>query len=315
MNIKRITAFAAAFVLSLGVLAAVPEVWNNYSGTVISASAKEVDGFVIETDSEGKKFVSGYNGKGGDIRIPDGVEYVAENAFFCDDTWGKKAEDYAIITGLTFPKSCTEVKNQLFNLSGLRLKTVVFEGDAKIGNYAFDCCYGLEKVTVIGSIKEHIGQNAFSNCYYLRSVQIKKNKYEFTIDLYAFGYCHSLTAINIPSKCTYIDNYAFRDCYKLKKLTIPANTRIGGQHTFGYAGMYMKLDKNGEPVGDMEFFVADGKKSGYELHYDRKEKIFKYVKFTPARLTLTVTKGSPAEKYAKENGIKYQYAKSKTSKS
>lgn len=40
MNIKKITAFAAASVLSLGVLAAVPpEVCDNYSGNVISASA------------------------------------------------------------------------------------------------------------------------------------------------------------------------------------------------------------------------------------------------------------------------------------
>lgn len=56
MNIKRITAFAAAFVLSLGVLATVPEEAEDYDGAVVVASADDEDFYepvpvVVESDS------------------------------------------------------------------------------------------------------------------------------------------------------------------------------------------------------------------------------------------------------------------------
>lgn len=56
-------------------------------------------------------------------------------------------------------------------------------------------------------------------------------------------------------------------------------------------------------MGRYSFDIAayfDGSKS-YELVNCKK--------YTPKQLTLTVTKGSPAEKWAKANKVKYVYAK------
>ena len=140
--------------------------------------------------------------------------------------------------------------------------------------------------------------------------------------------CFSLTSINIPSKCTEIYGGAFLNCFNLAKLTIPAKTKIntenGQDSHFGYVNVY------GEH-GWMTF-VADGKTSCSYNRYITKEEAVKtgthytmiygcdvlastdYEEITPRQLTLTVTKGSPAEKWAKESGVKYVYAKSSSSK-
>lgn len=85
-----------------------------------------------------------------------------------------------------------------------KIKKVVFNGDATIGNDAFDWCLNLESVTVKGSIREVIYASAFYGCESLKTVKIEGNKKNFVIGGNAFRDCCSLTSINIPSKCTEI---------------------------------------------------------------------------------------------------------------
>lgn len=378
MNIKKITAFAADFVLSIGVLAAVPEVTEDYDGSVVVASADDED-FECHTYSVKiengryvkKKGIAGYNGKGGDIRIPDGVEYISDEAFWYNKT----------ITSVTFPKSCTLVGTSAFN-GCKKLKKVTFEGDADIGDFAFnetaiksitikgnakigrsiyggyksdkypyddiytleniviggnaeigeagfgsvrslkkvtikgDCkigedafigCWSLKNVTINGAIIDEVGVSAFEYCTSLRMIKLPENENGFRIREFAFKDCWSLSSINIPSKCKSIEYAAFRNCFSLKELTIPEKTELD-EGSVGYSRLYAKKEQAGDKVTDgieMLNFIGDGKKFGYDWN----GKTQKIIKATPARLTLTVTKGSPAEKYAKENGIKYKYAK------
>lgn len=308
MNFKKITAFAAAFVLSLGVLAAVPEEAEDYDGAVVVASADDSwdsdfvdfddDGFMItRSKKDGKVHLIDYDGKGGDIRIPDGVECIDERVF----------REKKTITSVTFPKSCTSVEAVAFSECE-ELKKVTFEGDAKIGTGSFGFCTSLKNVTINGAIIDEIGENAFVGCIYLRTIKISESENDFRIGERAFYNCWSLSSINIPNKCKSIDCAAFINCFSLKELTIPEKTELD-EYSVGYSFLFAKKEQVGAAYItdgiEMLDFIGDGKKFGYEWN----SKTQKIIKATPARLTLTVTKGSPAEKYAKENGIKYKYAK------
>lgn len=48
----------------------------------------------------------------------------------------------------------------------------------------------------------------------------------------AFGYCKSLTSIELPSRITHIEDEAFRDCYNLTNITIPNGVIHIGRKVF-----------------------------------------------------------------------------------
>ncbi|MCM1061784.1 MAG: fibronectin type III domain-containing protein [Eubacterium sp.] len=322
MNIKKIAAVAAAVVMAAGIVTGVPMGTDNAPITAITAEAASSD-FVIITDDNGDKCVSEYKGNGGDITIPDGVLYIREKAFAGNDK----------ITSVTFPKSCKLVDKYSF-AECLNLKKVVFEGDVMFQEGAFNNCVNLESVTVKGSIYVGIGTLAFGSCQNLKTVKISGNENDFIICPSAFRDCYSLTSINIPSKCTEIYGCAFLNCFNLTKLTIPAKTKIntdnGGIGHFGYVSMYKTEEecKNALYGKDAkaDIFVADGKTSEYYYNldvsafkgavmgeYNSTLRLGEIKKFTPKQLTVTVTKGSPAEKWAKANKVKYTYASSSSS--
>ena len=280
-----------------------------------ATSSKEE--FVTKIDQDGDKYLEAYNGKGGDVVIPDGVIWIAKGVFAGNDT----------ITSVTIPKSCIWVDESSFE-ECLNLKTVVFKGDVGIYNKAFRNCIKLESVTVNGSIYDGIYPNAFTGCQSLKTFKIKGDKNEFAIGALAFSDCYSLSSINIPSKCTEIHGKAFLNCFNLTKLTIPAKTKINTEviadYHFGYAETYKSKSDADKALADKSSnvksntYVADGKTKGYVWYisgYDYNKKQFNVIskQYTPKQLTLTVTKGSPAEKWAKANKVKYTYAGSSSS--
>lgn len=292
----------------------------------IDTDAVEViDGFEVKTDEDGYKYVSGYKGKGGDITIPNGTNYVISEVFKGNKT----------ITGVTFPKSCDVIGSSAFE-ECTSLKKVVFNGDAVILRDTFKRCCSLKSVNIKGSIKSHnygylrgfgIDHDAFYECVSLQTVKIEKDDYEFSIENGAFCNCTSLTSINIPNKCTYIGYMTFFNCYNLEKLTIPPKTKCGGyagtdgnhsdieQCCFGCVNLYEKqsIKRGGKYVDEytnVKTIVADGKTSGYYGYYKYwgNDTGWTYTYVIPKQFTAYVTKGSPAEKYCIENGIKYVYA-------
>lgn len=308
MNMKKVTAIAAAVIMAAGICTGVPTGTETASPLAVTAEAASSD-FVIKTDDDGDKYIAGYKGKGGDVVIPDGIVWIDEKAFFGNDK----------ITSVTIPKSCYNIISSYAFAECVNLKKVMIEGDIGINVGAFQYCINLESFTVKGSIHDGIGAGAFDCCEKLKTVKIGGNEYDFVICQNAFDRCYSLTSISIPSKCTKIYGAAFGSCFNLTKLTIPAKTKIitenGQRYHFGYA-----------KLTGMDAFVADGKTSGYVNHLISKDEAEKngtpYAlyedsnvlaygdreKVTPKQLTLTVTKGSPAEKWAKANGVKYVYA-------
>ena len=311
MSLKKIIAVTAAFVLAAGVFTAIPAENPDLGGISITASA--ASDFTIEKDEDGRKMVTAYKGKGGDITIPEEADGVAEDVF----------KGNSKITSVTFPANCTDVYHDAFAYCA-NLEKVVFEGDALIAFKAFQVCPSLKSVTIKGGVMM-IGGSAFFDCSSLETVKIYKNRYDFNIENLAFANCYSLNYINIPNKCFMIQSWAFVNCFSLTKLTIPQNTYVS--NNLG-TGMYMKdndLDNlkaaDGKAKVAVDVNYSKDKISGNSGDYkDYKYNpaagdvkintniVYKRETFTPKAITLTVTKGSDAEKYAKKNGVKYKYA-------
>lgn len=314
MQLKRLAALAAASVMAFGICGVIP-VNTDFNGISVAASA--AGDFTIKTDSDGFKYVAAYTGRGGKVTIPKDVSYVADEAFKMNDS----------ITSITFPKTCTVVQSGAFSQCP-KLAYVVFEGNANIFDAAFEKCVNLKSVTVNGSLVGGIGGGAFYNCQTLSTVKIKENKEKFWIGEEAFCNCYSLMNINIPDKCTEIYGGAFLNCFSLTSLTIPAKTKINtkdhsGKNHFGYVMLFPTEEDciafiEGEEQYRIDTYVAGGK-TGYSEKftvYPGSSYLFYYeaAQYTPKALTLTVTKGSPAEDWAKANKIKYKYAPETTSK-
>lgn len=281
---KKIILAAAVAILALAALIAVP------------ASAEKKNGFIIKTDADGDKYVSGYEGSGGDIVIPDGVVWIGKKAFYGNDS----------ITSVTVPKSCWYwVDSNAFALCG-SLKTVTFEGDIQgLGNYAFYGCTALERVTFGGDAGREegdggIGYYAFGGCTSLKTVTFSDSGAKLDlIGEYAFANCTRLTSINLPADTGTVYSGAFVNCARLEEIAVPENTEFDGDYMLGY--MYGRKTKDGA----LNFFKADGVAAVYPVSLQYLEADSK--KITQKAITVTAVKGSAAAKYASANGLACNY--------
>lgn len=320
MKSKKVISSVLAFTLALGTFAALPELTNGAVDTAITASAaeyyKKVNGFVLSKDADGDIYVSDYEGKGGNITIPKEATYIGEQAF----------KDNTSIKSVTFPEGTTAygIMREAF-LCCTNLESVTFEGD--VGHKEYD----------------GIGARAFAFCHSLKKVNFtKKNAHLAFINEYAFYSCYSLQSIKLPADTLEIYEGAFNNCLVLQSITIPKKTKITGSYTFGYmTGVKEKEDYLDHQKGENKKRIdvkADGKTTVYwELtakniteanklakkifgsdkdvwgigDYDDNNnwKFDDYNFFHPIKqcqITLNVYSGSPAQKWAKEHGIKYK---------
>lgn len=142
--------------------------------------------FVIE-----KGVLEKYNGKDGNVVIPDGVTSIGEYAFYASS-----------LTGITIPNSVTS-----------------------IDRYVFFCCRSLTSITIPDSVMS-IGVAAFEGCKSLTSITIPDSVLRIGSD--AFAGCNSLESISIPDSVTFIGNRAFSNCSSLTQVSFPhSNCKIG----------------------------------------------------------------------------------------
>lgn len=212
-------------------------------------------------------YISEYTGDGGDIVIPADISGISDLAF------GYNTE----------------------------ITSVTFEGDIEsIGGLAFCGCTALEKVTFKGSVVSAeadgqgvIGFNAFMGCKNLKTVEFAENSRVDCIERAVFMDCESLKEVKLPKEVGSIGEYAFMNCPELARLEIPDMTELGA-----FAAGYMYDEETEKEVR------ADGAATVRAcLDFDRLET--EDVLQKP--ITLVVEKNSPAEKYAEENGIAYEY--------
>ena len=294
MNVKKLVGTVLSVVLAAGILTVFPWEFSRGIDAAMTVSA-EKRGFIVKTDSDGDMYISGYNGDGGDITIPDGVVWIGEKAFYGNRN----------ITSVTVPASCWYwVDTQAFAFCP-NLKTVTFNGSiGGIGEGAFYGCTALEKVTFGGSVgmesgKGGIGNYAFSYCTSLKTVDFTNSKANADmLGACAFSDCIKLNSVNLPSGLKYIYDDAFVNCAALTSIEVPTYTKISGSHVFGYmygkSGSYVKAD--GSTKANIFYWKEEGgnfsEASG---------------NITQKAISITAAEGSEAAKYAAANGIPCNY--------
>lgn len=116
--------------------------------------------------------------------------------------------------------------------------SVTYEGRTytvkRIGNNAFDNCYGITSISIPYSITD-IGYDAFYGCRGLTSVNIP-NSVEYILRS-AFQNCTGLTSIIIPQSVVGIDEAAFSGCTALTSVTVFKETPPG-VHSNTFSGCY-----------------------------------------------------------------------------
>lgn len=318
---KKLVASMLAFTLALGTFTVMPAEVSYSFGTAIAAEAAESD-FIIETDVSGVEYIAGYNGKGGDIVIPEGY-YIGFGAFY-------KNTD---ITGVTFTGD--DYIREFAFINCVNLKKVVFKSNATIFSNAFENCVNLKTVEIDG-VCETIGSDAFKNCQSLEKFTVKKSR-KSDSDAYignnAFENCYMLKSFKIPNNIKKVGSRAFLNCVNLKSLIVPSDVKFneGENGEREYFGFYEAAKSNKIITDDYDnsrlkvtdYEIANGKNYSYFLVTKYKigecafdggsiiEYTSKAKKMMPVKLTVTVTRGSDAEKFCKENKIAYKYAKKK----
>lgn len=295
---KKLKFCAAALAAVMTFAAAVVPAGKPLLTMTVSAEEDE-NGFVIETDADGDRYVTGYNGGGGDITIPSDVVWIGKKAFSGNTD----------ITSVTIPKTCWYwVDNNAFSYCS-SLKSVKFEGDIDgMGGYAFYGCTSLETVTFGGNVGREdgdggIGCYAFAGCPYLKTVKFSdKNAKLDLVGEYAFMNCIRLTSINMPADTGTLYTGAFLNCASLSSITIPGPTAFDGEYIMGY--MYGREAADSKP----KYVKADGTAALYPAKLAGLEKAEK--KIAQKELNMTLTIGSYAERYAANNSIGYSYTAS-----
>ena len=148
----------------------------------------------------GEATITGYNGIGGSVALPDTLDGHPVVAI------GSKAfTDNTDVAQITIP-------------SGVRT----------IGTEAFSNCAELEKISIPDSV-DTIGWHSFMGCSSLKSIVLPQNL--TLIDDATFWGCNSLSSVTIPDGVTDIENLSFVSC-ALESVTLPGSIAYLGGSAF-----------------------------------------------------------------------------------
>lgn len=160
-----------------------------------------VDGILYSKDK--KTLIKCPTGKTGHVVIPDGTEFINDNAFL-----------HSKISSVKFPENSISMGKDAFH--GSTVSSINF-GDSltQIGGYeknVFANCNNLIEVEIPSSVLR-IGDGTFLNCENLKSVILNEGlRY---IDAKTFCGCSNLHEIKIPGTVQHIGNRSFTDVYNL----------------------------------------------------------------------------------------------------
>lgn len=308
---KRLLSAALAVTMLFGSAAALPQsaVVENTSVTASAyGEVKESGNYKYTILKDGTAEITKYNGKETKVTIPSKLGGIKVTRIgYCS------FYECESLLSVIIPNNITAIGEKAFssckNLSSITIR----DGIERIDESAFSYCSSLKTITIPSSVTS-IDQNVFKKCTALKSVIIygritSINKQTFSqctnlssvtlpdsvtrIEKGAFSYCFGLTSIKIPSSVKIIGEDAFRSCTSLTGVKIPNNVISIGDNAFikCSALKYAVIPKNVMIIGHQAF--------GYYLNKKTKE----YE--TIGGFTIYGVKGSDAEKYAKNNEIKF----------
>ena len=129
------------------------------------------------------------------------------------------------------------------------IKNIIIEnGVTTIGNYAFEQCVDLIKVTIPSSV-ETIGRQAFFICEKLSFISVDSNNLNYANDTYGVLYDKDYTRLivcpakikevsyTVPNGVTEIGEYAFQNCSNLQSIELPSTIKIIDWFAFSSTGL------------------------------------------------------------------------------
>lgn len=251
------------------------------------------------------------------VQIPDTVTDIGAGAFF----------DCKNLKEIIIPDSVTGIYFNAFEgCSGLK-KVVLPKGLKKLTIRIFMNCTALTEITLPEGMTT-IEENAFSGCSALKQINLPGSLTE--IKASSFTGCKSLEKIVIPEGVKRIPEYTFMDCSNLKSITLPKDmTKIEdgtfwgtgfktielpigltsiGNAAFDFGGLEsIVIPDTVTAIGDFAF--ANNKKLKSITIPKSVKSIGKETFYGCPGYTIYGAKGSYAETYAKNNGIKFSVIK------
>ena len=136
-----------------------------------------------------------YNGRGGNVVIPQGVVHVEGGSFSPNST----------ITSVTFPDSCTTIREQAFSGCSALTRVVAPASVTYIGSGAFGWCPSLEYVEIPGV--DIIAYRAFRECTSLKEIDLPNTRIIFQE---AFAGCTALSSVTTGDTLISVLDNAFQ---------------------------------------------------------------------------------------------------------
>lgn len=208
--------------------------------TMPKVSWASTDEFVIR-----KGVLKEYEGKGGNVTIPENVTKIGEYAFLgCKN-----------LKSVTVPGNVREIDESAFSDCKNLTSVIMNEGVTMIGSYAFEDCKKLNSVTIPKSAKK-IGRGAFyKTSWWTRKLKSRKDHLVIINNILVDGTQASgnisiskgvtaieddaffldslsnkkLKSVKIPSGVKSVGSFAFAYCVNLKKITFPKSVKSIGE--------------------------------------------------------------------------------------
>ena len=156
-----------------------------------------------------------------------------------------------------------------------------------INQNAFGGMNNIEEVIVPGTVKK-IGDAAFAFEHNLKKITFKEGVKE--IGSICFGEDTALTEVILPNSLEKIGNDAFSTCESLEKITIPVGVKRIETNTFAGCPKLKEVHLS----DSVEFIQSEVEADGIYSAFDQSPNV-----------TIYAPKGSYAEKYAKQENIKF----------
>lgn len=233
-----------------------------YCGTEMTVFESTAE---FEIDSKG--VLVQYNGKGGDVIVPEAVRVIGKECFCGNERiftvqlpdsvteiqesafeGCTEMEEINLPNGLetlanhvffkcsslkeiTVPDGVFSLKKSVFcecvSLSSVKLGT----GIRTIGDWVFGDCAKLEYIELPPNVKS-LGQSCFRRCSSLKKVNVN-NKLQSISD-FAFSECVNLEEFICPKNLIKIEDDTFRECFSLKKIEFNYNLQSIGGYAFAH---------------------------------------------------------------------------------
>ena len=233
-----------------------------------------------------------------------------QNVILRDDTRG--------IAGRAF-SGCTKLKSIKIPEGAIRISIYAFyncssltditipDSLKEIGWYAFGGCSSLEHIEIPDSVT-WVGDDAFAYCSKLKNIAMPKSISK--VNDWIFYGCSNLESITLHDGIKSIGIYAFYDCTKLKEIAIPSSVKSIQKYAFAYCRSLQNvvLPRSVTSLGDKAFLNCSSLET-ITIPDSVTEISSSAFDGCSSKLTIKGAKGSLAEKFAKQQGFKFEVVK------